>query len=393
MTEIPDVHPQSPTIKIPAMIDSPVLASIIIAFLYIAVLSLQLSSHQYDPSYFIDVGERFVADAAQVPKNIRIVPGSDGYDGQFYYQLALNPFSPQPVNHGLWIDNGSYRHQRILYPLIVWLFSLGNPDLIPMMLLFVNFLALCTLAWLGARFAQVHDKHALWGCLFALYPGFLFTLTHNLTEILAGLFLLAGILSLRQSSARVQTAVLLTLGALTRETTLLIILALGISLAVERNYRAWPVIVTPLMVIAAWQIGLWVKWGTPPVFTAGLLLGMPVIGIRDFIMSLRWDLTIEQIWGFEIVYLAIIGIIAFISARYTRAHLPHKLAWLLSGFMMTAMTGHVWIADVAFMRAGAEFFLFSLVLTMISTQPWLSKFAGIVTAITWALVFFVRLNW
>ena len=52
---------------------------------------------------------------------LTVYEGSSGYDGAFVYRLALDPFTEQPVAHGITLDNPSYRQQRIVLPLVAWL--------------------------------------------------------------------------------------------------------------------------------------------------------------------------------------------------------------------------------------------------------------------------------
>lgn len=373
--------------------NTPWASALLIALLYLGVLFLQLSVHEQDPSYFIDIGDRFTADRAAVPRSVRIVPDSAGYDGQFYYQIALNPFMPAAVNSGFRIDNGPYRNQRILYPLFAWLFSLGNPDYVPAMLLILNYLALCAIAWLGGRYAQLHSLHAVWGILFGLFPGFLFTLTHDLTEILAVLFLLAGVLALEQWPSKLYVSLFLILAVLTRETALIAVMALGIVLAWKREFARWPMVVVPLAIFVLWQAVLWWKWGEPPALTARLLLDFPGSGMLAFLGSLDTGNPVHRIWIIELVYLAIMVIAALAAFRDIQGYVTHKLMWLCYGSMLFALSTYVWIEDFAFLRTAAELYLFSLILILNAPLPGFLLPTAVSTIAIWALVFFARLNW
>ncbi len=371
-------------------LDTPWFAALLIAAVYLLVLLLQLSVHGQDPSYFIDIGDWYTSQPESIPPNLHISQNSTGYDGQFYYQIALSPFSPQEINAGLRIDNGAYRHQRILYPLLAWLFSFGNRDFIPAILLLLNYFGLCAIAWLGGRYAQMHDSHALWGCLFGLYPGFLFTLTHDLTEIFGVLFLLAGIISLERSPRNGYTWLILTIAMLAKETTLLAVIALGIVLTRKREYWRWPTVLVPLAAYAAWQLALWTKWGEPPVRTAGILMGFPGRGFMDFVRTLDPGNSMHGTWVIELLYLAGMLLAAF---RVKKDVVEYKLMLAGSGLMIIALSSHVWIADVAYMRAASEFYLFSLILVLLAARYNLISRVAICTVMAWAIVLFTRLNW
>lgn len=366
--------------------------------IFLAVLVAQLSAHNYDPSYFIAIGDRYIRQPEDLPRNVQVLPDSAGYDGQFYYQLALDPFAPQAVNAGLSISNGPYRHQRIIYPLLVWLFSFGNPALAPAMLLLVNYLALCLIAWLGARYAQIHRRHALWGLLFPLYPGFLFTLTRDLTEIVAVLFLLAAMVALYRSSSPLLSTLFLTLALLTRETALLAALAAGIGLIIERTTtpRQWArllPVAMPLGVYGIWQAALWEKWGVPPVLAGSQNVGLSGQGLLSFIRTLQIGDPLHRIWIVELAFLALIAGAALYALRTTRLPLSHKLPWLGYALLVLSLTRRVWVEDIAFMRAAAEFYLFSLILIIPALRLSLLAIVATGTAVTWRIVYSIRLDW
>jgi hypothetical protein len=84
---------------------------------------------------FILIGEHF-AHPAQLPPGMPL-RADYGYDGQFYYRLANNPFNFSHTAFGITVDR-TYRFMRIGYPVITWLVSAGQRALIPYMLVAVN---------------------------------------------------------------------------------------------------------------------------------------------------------------------------------------------------------------------------------------------------------------
>lgn len=126
-------------------LNSPIINLLIVAFIYGIYLFLLLSKLEYNPAYLISLGEKF-ANFDSVPKNL-VIWKNYGYDGQFYYRLALNPFTSEKEEFGITIDIPSYRHQRIIYPLISWIFSLGQKDFVPIQ---VSFLLIFTISVFNA---------------------------------------------------------------------------------------------------------------------------------------------------------------------------------------------------------------------------------------------------
>lgn len=378
-------------------IDRPWIAVLFVAIIMVNVMGLQLSAHDWDPSYFIAIGDRYIRQPDQLPDNVHIMPNSSGYDGQFYYQLALNPFSPQAVNAGLSISNGPYRQQRIIYPLLVWLLSFGNRELVPTMLVVVNFVALCIMSWLGARFAQLHERHALWGTLFALYPGFLFTITRDLTEIVGAMFLLMAILALYHKMSNTICALLFALAMFSRETAIIPIAALGVALILNKRDR-WiglQVVAIPLVYFGIWQGALWSKWGRLPILAGGHNIGVPGAGIVEFIRSLDLGFKLHRTWSSEFGLVALIMLLAAVVAlRKSNIPLWLKLMWLGYAVLALSLTHHVWIEDIAFMRALSEVYLFSLMLVIASgVGRGILTSVGAGTVIIWTLMLIRRLDW
>ncbi len=103
--------------------------SCVVGILYITLLFFVILTRGYSSALdFVHLGAVW---AKQGPA------GSWGYDGQFYYQLAGHP-----IHAYLYMDNAPYRYQRIFYPVVVAVFSLGLTALVPYMMVLVNGLAI-----------------------------------------------------------------------------------------------------------------------------------------------------------------------------------------------------------------------------------------------------------
>ena len=83
-----------------------------------------LSSRQWDPMAFVLVGGQF---------DNRVQNNSLGYDGQFVYQIGRDP-----LNGWRYVDVPAYRYQRILYPILARVLSLGNSTVLPWTLILIN---------------------------------------------------------------------------------------------------------------------------------------------------------------------------------------------------------------------------------------------------------------
>src|SRR4051812_48413098 len=96
-------------------LDSPLTCLLITAILFLPFILGRLAQSRFDLSSFIVAGDRY-CDASRVPRGLTVLKASDGFDGQFYYRLALNPFTSQREEFGITLDAPALRHQRVLYP-------------------------------------------------------------------------------------------------------------------------------------------------------------------------------------------------------------------------------------------------------------------------------------
>ncbi|MBK7454196.1 MAG: hypothetical protein IPJ46_10925 [Anaerolineales bacterium] len=151
--------------------DSPVITLVVVMVAYAIFLNARLSVHQYDSLVFVVAGDVFTNSNA-APSGLKILQNSDGYDGQFYYRMALTPFTEKEIDFGIRLDYPAYRQARIIYPLLARLFSLGQIVYVPFALVFVNYIALCLIAWLGARFAQMVHLLRIMGTCFLPFTRF-----------------------------------------------------------------------------------------------------------------------------------------------------------------------------------------------------------------------------
>jgi hypothetical protein len=372
--------------KLTSSLDSPVAAMLLVAALSAAFVGgLLARQNARDPSRLVLAGDRF-SDPATVPPGLFVWRQSDGYDGQFFYRLAVAPFDTSPTAHGITIDL-PYRHQRIVYPLLAWITSFGSPRQVPLALLQVNLVALCLCALVGGALARSMGRHALWGVLPALYPGFLLTLARDTAEIVAVTFMLAGLLALRHQR-RALAAAAWSLAVLTRETALLIPLA-GLALALHQRWRppvgadadgsralAIAPFALPVAAFCAWQLTLFALIGRIPLLTSETAVGAPFAAlVRLFIDASALDNRFRRIWFLEL--LVFVGFVALVlrAMRSSAASRLEKTAFVLALGLAIPLSRVVWVEDWAFMRALSELHVFGALVVIGSPRPWLRRAA------------------
>lgn len=332
-----------------------------------------------NPASFVVAGDQFVRVEA-APAGLPVTHGP-GYDGQFFYRLALRPWTQTRTEFGITFDEPAYRQQRLVYPLLSFVVARGAPAATAWALLGWNLAAAAALGWLGAALARRRTGHALWGLAFVAYPGFVLVLARDLADLLAAALLLAGILALDRQRP-VLAAATLTLAGLTRESTLVVPLALAVLWTVAAIWRRPTVAATParaaltvdaaserprvqvvtfavpLGVILAWQLVLWRTWGVAPLAQGSQRLGLPFAGIWDFTRgALQFGAFPLVVRFAELVFVVAAAVATAWSLPRSRALLHEKLAWALGLLVAVLLSRSVWVEDWAFLRAFAEPYL------------------------------------
>jgi hypothetical protein len=189
----------------------------------IGYVLFSLSAHQWDPFSFVLIGGRYDPAANNT---------YPGYDGQFAYQIALDP-----ANAWKFMDIPAYRYQRILYPLVARYLSLGNTAVLPWMLILINLVSIVAGTWIIERLLVAHGQSRWYALSYGLFGGMLVSLRLDLTEPLAFLFSLAGLWQFEHRHWY-SSAALFVLAAFTREVTLVFAAACCLSLLANHKIRA-----------------------------------------------------------------------------------------------------------------------------------------------------------
>lgn len=208
---------------------------------------------------FVVAGQPYT-DPAGVPGNVPVL-AQGGFDGQFFYRLALDPRHVGMGRvHGIMFDYG-VRGGRIAYPLLAWAGSLGGRQgLVPTALIVVNVVAIGVLAWIGAQLAIDHGRAPLWGLALAGYWGFAIVLARDLSELVAAVGVFGMLLLVGRGRYR-WAGVLGVLAVSTREQAVLTVAAITIGVVWSLRRDGWPralragaeVAVLPAVAFLAWQ--------------------------------------------------------------------------------------------------------------------------------------------
>ena len=231
-------------------------AAYVLASALFAVLVLVKFSPQTGFTSLIRFGETWQDHRHSALRDLPLatVPQSNGYDGQFYAQIALDPLLHSRELTTV-IDAPAYRARRILLPATAAVLGIGHPGWTLQAYALLNVLCWFALAWLLYR--QIGNRDwtgfARWaGCMFGV--GVLDSVRQSLVDLPALLLLvLAAIAHAQARPAR--SISWLALANLTKETTLLGTLALQIG-PEPSEARRWS---HPLLgfFLAALPLALW----------------------------------------------------------------------------------------------------------------------------------------
>jgi hypothetical protein len=347
---------RKPTLR---RLDSPLLPLLLIAIVAALFIFGLLRRSDFNASTFVTAGDRS-CDPALVPPNLLVRKNSDGFDGQFYYRLALDPLTSKQTDFGITLDIPALRHQRILYPLLARALSLGSVRLVPAMMILINFFALCFLGWLGGVYAQSFGRHALWGIFLPLYPGSLLTLTRDLVELLEVSLLLGSLLLLRRNRPVLAT-LLLVFALLAKETALVVAVAALLVYVTDKVRQQtarvrWFYFAIPLAAFVVWQLILFYNWGEFPILADKINVGTPLTGFLNSLIDKSSYQTPLQRRAFpELIFLIAFALSVFYCLRATLASLPEKFSLLLYAALALFLNRALWIEDWTFLRAVTEF--------------------------------------
>lgn len=290
-----------------------------------AALFVGLVLAKYDPATgftslirFGDTWEDKRLPALQ-PLPLASAKGSNGYDGQFYATVAIDPLLRDAELNRV-LDAPAYRARRILVPLTAYMAGLGHPWWILQAFALVN--VACWLVFGGILRRVIGEPSwigfARWfACMFGM--GVLESVRQSLVDLPALLLLTLAVQAhARQRSAR--EATWFALAALTKETSLLGAVALQ-----EKNLMTGPrrrplvVLLSAGLPLALWSIYVGTRFHDPASSGMGNLswpFGGVLIQLRYSLRELSFG-NLDGRYSFGV--LAMVGLATQTFVVWTRA--------------------------------------------------------------------------
>lgn len=226
--------------------------------LCVIFIGVVLANNNGDPLTLVTLGTQFTQG---IPES---AGGTEGYDGQFNYYIARDPSTASA-----YLDVPAYRFQRILLPALGWLLSFNNDNLIPLIFLIINLIALAAGTALLEHLLVQQGVSRWYALTYGLTLGTLASLRLSLNEPLAYALALGGlVLAVRQRW--LVAALTFALAALAKETTFFFVAALAIYLLVNRQWRnAVLFSVIAGLPFTIWQLILYIHLGSFGVGAGG----------------------------------------------------------------------------------------------------------------------------
>jgi hypothetical protein len=380
-------------------LDRPVVAGMIafVAWLGFVLARWQIwANGSLSKFILLGSGRNGFTNLAQLPRGVAIAdPNEAGYDGQFYYRLALDPFDWARTAFGITMDQ-SYRYTRIGYPVLAWLVSFGQHQLVPYVLVLINLFGVAAMAVLGGMFARASGRHALWGLAFAAYFGLVISVGRDTAEPVAEACLLGGLLAYRRTRP-VLAAGLFAFGAITRETILFAPAAIAVVRLVEMaRRRARPGLTDLTWVVPAAAYGVVevavhfvVKGKFPLLANTSRNLTAPFTALVD---ALKYDaahINTAHLSPIDIALLEYATVAVFIVAGLavigvTTAPVHERLALIFFVLELGLLSSQIWTSTFGDGRSLIEVYLMALILLIATPRRYLSSL-NLTLIVAWVL--------
>jgi hypothetical protein len=331
-----------------------------IAFIAMSIFAYILLNHSCkinkNITGFMVIGDHFKAPQFWTPQTL-VHQGSVGYDGQFYYYIAHDPFILGQTYHH--IDSPAYRYQRIIYPLTSWLLSLGQPKWIPYAMVAVNLFAIVTGTWFILLILRHYHRSPWYGLLYAGFWGFLLCLLRSLPEPSAMAFVVIAVYCYLKGAIR-RLAFFLGLAALTQETSLLVSMSFLAAFFRKKERRSCLYLLFPFCAYGLWQLYLFSHFQTFSFLAGVQNFAPPFMGIIEKYISLcRVPLTYATMaeWLFLLMVTTLIFLALYDIIRY---YGPLTLAFLGYALMTACFSQLIWVESWSYARANSGLLVFNL---------------------------------
>ena len=268
-------------LKQPQEIKNTILAVALVAAI---VLYLYFFKFAGNITGFFRIGSILPLSPFLTGQDIFIYQGELGYDGQMFLSLSLDPFLQDSGTIDA-LDHPQYRYRRILYPLLGYIFGLGNPQLIPYIMVGLNCVFIILIVFVSSLYLRKYPSITWQGLLVLCIPGIWIILSLSTAGLLSSLLLVSALYFYRQERP-ISTALSIAAACLNREIMLLMWLAFVLTSIWERKWRQLQHLLWAWLPAAIWNI--YVVYRLKFQGTSGVSenFGYPLLGIFNKLATL-----------------------------------------------------------------------------------------------------------
>jgi hypothetical protein len=218
----------------------------------------------------------------------------DGMDGQAFGEIALDPAMTHAARQFGSKPDAAYREARPVYGWVTYGASLGGDAAqVANTLLVLSVLSVALLAAAAGAFARRIGRPALSGALVVLVPGAAITVfAPGSADAFGAAVAFAGLAWWLRTRHRGAIA-LFCIAGLTRETLLVVPVALAAYELWSHRSRVARILLVPVVVYAAWIAVVYARVGALPTDARTGRLGIPFLGLAHAMV--HWSTTSQEI--------------------------------------------------------------------------------------------------
>jgi len=259
--------------------------TVILVSLSIFVLAYT-ARFDFNPSATIGLGGNYTVVTNDPGDNI-VWHNNDGYDGSIYYFMARDITLQDSTVPG-------YFYKRILFSLTASLLSLGNKDIIPILLILINLAVIVIGSYFFMKILEKYSANRWLVLLFAVNVSFLLSLVLDIAEAMLYSLIIAAFYFYEKDN-KMMAAVLLTLSLFAKEIAFLTIIPLVLFNFIRKRYKDAFLFMLPAIPYLAWIYFLSIKLGSSGIglsIQRGLNL-IPFKGFIDFLSATDFNLPLR----------------------------------------------------------------------------------------------------
>ncbi|WP_267383843.1 AZOBR_p60025 family cell surface glycopolymer formation protein [Cyanobacterium sp. uoEpiScrs1] len=321
---------------------SPKIINLIITIIILntVIIYLYLVKFQGNITGFFRIGSILELSPFLDSEATKIYQGEIGYDGQQFLSLALDPLLQNSKTIAT-LDHPIYRYRRILYPLISYLFSFGNRTLVPYIMIVINYLSIIGIVYITSLYFRLNQEQKWQPLLTLCIPGIWMVISLGTADLLSSFLLIASFYCYRYNKP-IWTACTISLACLTRETLLLIWLAILLTSIFQNKKEQIKPLLWAWLPPFLWTIYIGFL-NLPGKVRVKANFGYPFIGIYNKLMSLLMKgfqgENLFEAYSFILIIIVFVTIFV-INARNHKDNQLIRLSTMLYSMMfaMSSMT-------------------------------------------------------